>query len=306
MFSPSFPRPDIHGFPQIFHDCSLTLRLHAGPSMLFVRKQNTVTDPQTTGNNGKDTRTQLSISGYILIAHNQSRDRAMEFLLSPPPGIIYEHTMRIPCPAWFFAILLFTVGTVSGTPPEPALFLVTSARSQIGVTVSYDPEYRSISYPNGDVPQSTGVCTDVVIRAMRRLGFDLQKEVHEDMSRNFSQYPKLWGLKSTDKNIDHRRVPNRRTFMYRRGWAIPLSPKSSGKQDPGRYHPGDVVTWLLPGNLPHIGIVSDRKSPEGIPLIIHNIGAGTQEENCLFSFSITGHFRPKWSKTTTSTHTYHG
>ncbi len=207
--------------------------------------------------------------------------------------------MRIPCPVCLLACLLFAAGTVFGTSSEPSLQLVESARSQIGVTVSYDPEYRSIPYPNGDVQKETGVCTDVVIRAMRKMGLDLQQAVHEDMEKNFSKYPKLWGLKSTDKNIDHRRVPNLRTFMSRRGWAIPTPQKTSSQQEPDHYRPGDVVTWMLPGNLPHIGIVSDRKSPEGVPLVIHNIGRGTQEEDSLFSFPITGHFRPQWHATET-------
>ncbi len=163
------------------------------------------------------------------------------------------------------------------------------ARQQIGVTVEYDPAYVSLSYPGGDVPPDRGVCTDVVIRALRHLGFDLQKEVHQDMKKNFSAYPsrKNWGLKRPDKNIDHRRVPNLQTFFKRKGWSVPITDK------PQDYHPGDLVTCMLPGNLPHIMIVSDRKSAEGIPLVIHNIGAGTEEEDALFMFTITGHYRPQ-------------
>lgn len=171
--------------------------------------------------------------------------------------------------------------------------LPSLARQQIGVTTEYDPAYVSLSYPGGDVPQDRGVCTDVVIRAMRQLHFDLQKEVHEDMKKNFSAYPsrKNWGLKRTDKNIDHRRVPNLRTFFTRKGWSVPVS------QKPADYLPGDLVTCTVAGSLPHIMIVSDRKNKDGVPLIIHNIGNGTQEEDDLFTFPITGHYRPILPKT---------
>lgn len=161
------------------------------------------------------------------------------------------------------------------------------ARQQIGVTIHYDGAYEQIPYPGGDVPIVRGVCTDVVIRALRHLGFDLQKEVHEDMKAHFSAYPKLWGLKRPDKNIDHRRVPNLRTFFSRRGWSLPIS------NNPADYLPGDLVTCTVGGHLPHIMIVSDRKSPDGTPLMIHNIGAGAQEEDALFSYPLTGHYRPK-------------
>ena len=166
------------------------------------------------------------------------------------------------------------------------------ARKQIGVTIEYDSSYVSLKYPGGDVPMDRGVCTDVVIRAMRLLNFDLQKEVHEDMKQNFSAYPskKNWGLKKTDKNIDHRRVPNLITFFTRKGWKKPIT------NDANDYLPGDIVTCTVGGNLPHIMIVSDRKSEAGTPLIIHNIGEGTQEEDLLFDFPITGHFRPQISK----------
>ena len=167
--------------------------------------------------------------------------------------------------------------------------LPAHARAQIGVTVEYDPSYVSLKYPGGDVPQDRGVCTDVVIRAMRQLGFDLQKEVHEDMKKNFSAYPsrKNWGLKRTDRNIDHRRVPNLQTFFKRKGWSRPVT------QNPADYKPGDIVTCLLGNTLPHIMIVSDRKNEQGVPLIIHNIGAGTQEEDDLFTYTLTGHYRPQ-------------
>lgn len=179
----------------------------------------------------------------------------------------------------------------------PALFAVCTAhtlpehaREQIGVTVTYDPAYVSLSYPGGDVAQDRGVCTDVVIRAMRRKGLDLQKAVHEDMKANFARYPRQWGLKRPDKNIDHRRVPNLMTFMSRRGWSLPVT------KNPADYQPGDIITCTVPPNLPHIAIVSDRKNAEGTPLIIHNIGSGTQEEDMLFTFPLTGHYRPAWGK----------
>lgn len=159
------------------------------------------------------------------------------------------------------------------------------ARRQIGVTVEYDPAYVCLEYPGGDVPEERGVCTDVVIRALRLLNFDLQKEVHEDMKRHFSAYPGRWGLKGPDKNIDHRRVPNLQTFFKRRGWQLPVT------QTAADYKPGDLVTCLLGDYLPHIMIVSDRKNEAGTPLIIHNIGAGTEEEDCLFAFPMTGHYR---------------
>lgn len=165
--------------------------------------------------------------------------------------------------------------------------LPAAARKQIGVTVEYDGAYESIPYPGGDVPISRGVCTDVVIRALRALGFDLQKAVHEDMKPHFSVYPKNWGLKRPDTNIDHRRVPNLYTFFTRRGWALPIT------NNPADYLPGDLVICTVAGNLPHIMIVSDMKNDQGEPLIIHNIGMGTQEEEGLFAFPITGHFRPQ-------------
>lgn len=165
---------------------------------------------------------------------------------------------------------------------NPPHKLVQSARDQIGKTVRYDPAYTALAYPMGDVPMEKGVCTDVVIRALREQNMDLQQLVHQDMKRNFSAYPKRWGLKRTDTNIDHRRVPNLITFFTRQGWAV------KQKND---FRAGDIVTWELNGNrLPHIGIVSDKKIGD-IPLIIHNIGSGTQEEDLLFKHTITGHFR---------------
>ena len=179
-------------------------------------------------------------------------------------------------------IALLVCPTVWGDARLPAI-----ARKQIGVTVEYDGSYERIPYPGGDVPISRGVCTDVVIRALRALGLDLQKAVHEDMKSHFSDYPQNWGLKRPDTNIDHRRVPNLCTFFTRRGWALPIT------DNPADYLPGDLVTCTVGGNLPHIMIVSDAKNSRDEPLIIHNIGMGTQEEDNLFSFPITGHFRPQ-------------
>lgn len=168
--------------------------------------------------------------------------------------------------------------------------IVTSARKQVGVTVSYDPAYVRLDYPGGDVPKDRGVCTDVLIRALRdALAADLQKLVHEDMKAHFSVYPKNWGLSRPDKNIDHRRVPNLRTYMKRRGFELPL-PKDGHA---GVFQPGDIVTCTVPPNLPHVMIVSDKKTADGRPLVIHNIGSGAREEDQLGSFPITGHYRWK-------------
>ncbi len=152
--------------------------------------------------------------------------------------------------------------------------------------VTYDPSYFSIDYPNGDVPSDKGVCTDVVIRAYRKIGIDLQKEVHEDMKAHFEVYPKIWGLTRTDKNIDHRRVPNLMTFFSRKGTDKPIT------ANPEDYRPGDIVCWNLGGAVTHIGIVVDKKSKDGQRnLIVHNIGGGQVLEDCLFEFKIIGHYR---------------
>ncbi|ESU20889.1 hypothetical protein FCR2A7T_12090 [Flavobacterium cauense R2A-7] len=153
--------------------------------------------------------------------------------------------------------------------------------------VMYDPAYVSIKYPNGDVPKNKGVCTDVVIRAYRKLGIDLQKEVHEDMKANFSLYPNLkkWGLKTTDTNIDHRRVPNLEVFFGRKGQKLKIS------DNPKEYKTGELVTWMINDKLPHIGIITNKKSPDGKrPMIVHNVGAGQVLEDCLFDYTIVGHF----------------
>lgn len=165
--------------------------------------------------------------------------------------------------------------------------LIAAAKRQIGETVVYDPSYVGLSYPGGDVPRDRGVCTDVVIRAYRdAFGIDLQRLVHEDMKRDFAAYPDLWGLSRPDRNIDHRRVPNLERFFARAGALLEAS------SDPAAFRPADLVAQRLPGNLPHIAIISDRLAGDGeTPLVIHNIGAGTRLENRLFSFRHTGHFR---------------
>jgi uncharacterized protein YijF (DUF1287 family) len=152
--------------------------------------------------------------------------------------------------------------------------------------VEYDPTYVKLEYPNGDVPADKGVCTDVIIRAYRKFGIDLQKEVHTDMTSNFEMYPQNWGLQQPDKNIDHRRVPNLMTFFTRHGTVLTIS------QDPKDYQPGEIVCWRLGGGQTHIGIVSRQKSDDGKRyLIIHNIGAGQVLEDCLFNYKIIGHYR---------------
>ncbi len=164
--------------------------------------------------------------------------------------------------------------------------VIEAARSQIGRTVIYDGSYQRIAYPGGDVPMERGVCTDVLVRAMRAAGVDLQRLVHEDMTAHFGQYPHPWGLSRPDANIDHRRVPNLAVFFRRHGLSLPSA------RVPADYLPGDIVTWMLPSGYPHIGLVSDRWSEaRGRPLVIHNIGGGTQEEDVLFAYTITGHYR---------------
>jgi len=181
-----------------------------------------------------------------------------------------------------FMLALFNRAAVS----NEIIDFVRAARSQIGKTVIYDPSYQAIDYPNGDVSVERGVCTDVIIRALRdAYGYDLQKRIHEDMKVNFSTYPQIWGLSRPDKNIDHRRVPNLRVFFERQGWSLSLSRRVSD------YQAGDIVTCIVPPRLPHIMIVSDRMSKDKIPLVIHNIGSGTQEEDLLFAFEMTGHYR---------------
>ena len=182
-------------------------------------------------------------------------------------------------------LLFFSQGAYSQSFADR---LVDAAIDRTSHNVRYDGAYHSIGYPGGDVPSTIGVCTDVVIRTYRALGYDLQKLVHEDMQPNFAEYPskRIWGLSSTDRNIDHRRVPNLQVFFARKGKVLPIT------QNAKDYAPGDLVTWVLPGNLPHIGVVSDRVAPgSGNPMIVHNIGAGPQLQDMLFRYPIAGHYK---------------
>ena len=182
-------------------------------------------------------------------------------------------------------ILLLTLITPYTAPKDfyeklsDAAILITKDK------VEYDGTYFKIPYPNGDVPKGKGVCTDVVIRAYRKLGVDLQQKVHEDMKANFSKYPKNWGLRTTDRNIDHRRVPNLQAFFTRHGEVKPVTTNAKD------YKPGDIVTWMLMGNLPHIGIVVNRPSKKGNGyMVVHNVGSGQEIDDCLFDYTITGHY----------------
>ena len=166
--------------------------------------------------------------------------------------------------------------------------IVGAAHERTAHEIRYDGTYLAIDYPWGDVPKEIGVCTDVVIRSYRTLDTDLQRLVHEDMKANFAQYPsaRTWGLKRTDKNIDHRRVPNLQAFFKRHGQELPVTRNAND------YKPGNLVTWMLPGNLPHIGIVTEKTNlTTGNPMIVHNIGRGPELEDMLFSYKITGHYK---------------
>lgn len=165
---------------------------------------------------------------------------------------------------------------------------VKSAMQRTNFNVQYDGSYYAMSYPNGDVPENVGVCTDVVIRSYREIGTDLQQLVHEDMVSNYSAYPaqRIWGQNKPDTNIDHRRVPNLQVFFSRKGQVLPISDSAND------YKPAELVSWMLPGNLPHIGVVTDKISQKtGNPLIVHNIGSGPQIEDMLFKYKITGHYK---------------
>ncbi|MCF8379699.1 MAG: DUF1287 domain-containing protein [Bacteroidales bacterium] len=184
----------------------------------------------------------------------------------------------------FFICLLF-ISNFLYSQTEFQSRLSDSALSLTKQTVSYDPGYFQLDYPNGDVPADKGVCTDVIIRAYRKLGVDLQKEVHEDMMQNFDKYPNNWGLSKPDKNIDHRRVPNLMVYFSRFGEELPVTVKAED------YKPGDIVCWDLGKGITHIGIVVNRKSDDQKRyLIVHNIGGGQVLADCLFDFKIIGHF----------------
>lgn len=164
--------------------------------------------------------------------------------------------------------------------------VVDAARGQVDVTTIYDPAYVQLAYPGGDVPRERGVCTDVVIRAFRAAGVDLQQAVHEDMRRSFKAYPKRWGLSRPDPNIDHRRVPNLMVYFERQGKSVAIGSDST------EYLAGDLVTWDLGGGVPHIGVITADVDPaSNRRLIVHNIGQGARLEDVLFSWKITGHYR---------------
>ena len=182
-------------------------------------------------------------------------------------------------------LLLFSFDLYSSPFSEK---LVLAAVERTTHLVRYDGAYVSIGYPNGDVPDDVGVCTDVIIRTYRTLDIDLQKRIHEDMKASFKDYPsnRIWGMNKPDSNIDHRRVPNLQKYFERQGSSLPIS------NQPKDYKPADLVTWMLPGNLPHIGIVIDKiDQVSNNPIIVHNIGAGPEASDMLFSYKITGHYR---------------
>ncbi len=187
-----------------------------------------------------------------------------------------------------FLTLVFLLAAVAAQGQEGFYRrLADSALTLTSYRVTYDPAYYTIPYPGGDLPRDRGVCTDVVVRAYRKVGIDLQREVHEDMKAHFDLYPRNWGLRSTDRNIDHRRVPNLMTFFSRRGQVLEKSTR------PEEYAPGDIVCWNLGGGVTHIGLVAARKSSAEHPLVIHNIGGGQVVEDCLFAHRIIGHYRYK-------------
>lgn len=168
------------------------------------------------------------------------------------------------------------------TAPPRGSAIARAAAAQVGVTLVYDPSYRTLDYPGGDVPRDRGVCSDVVVRAFRTIGVDLQVAVHEDMRRHFAEYPQLWGLRGPDRNIDHRRVPNLMTFLTRSGKRLGAG---------ASYEPGDVLAWRLSNGLLHTGIVAEQRAPQGHRLVVHNIGGGAQLEDVLFAFEELGHYR---------------
>ncbi|MDR7192164.1 DUF1287 domain-containing protein [Luteimonas terrae] len=181
-----------------------------------------------------------------------------------------------------FATLLACLALQAAASPA----LVEAARAQVGVTIRYDPAYVRLAYPDGDVPIDRGVCTDVIVRGLRATGLDLQRAIHEDMRVRFAAYPRDWGARQPDRNIDHRRVPNQMRWFEHQGWQRPVGTR------PTDFAAGDIVAWRLRNGPLHIGIVSDRRSTDGTPLILHNIARGTREEDLLFQHTIIGHYRP--------------
>ncbi len=184
------------------------------------------------------------------------------------------------------ALLAMETQVHAAPPPTFQERFIAAAHERTQHSVAYDGRYLRLDYPGGDVPDTLGVCTDVIIRAYRAVGIDLQEAVHEDMREHFAAYPKIWGLSRPDPNIDHRRVPNLRTFFTRTGLSLPPS------NDPDDYLPGDLVTWSINNTLPHIGIIVERRSRDRKrPLIVHNVGRGPKLEDVLFAYPVTGHYR---------------
>jgi uncharacterized protein YijF (DUF1287 family) len=201
----------------------------------------------------------------ISVAACQRSERRNSLTVIPPP------TIAKPLPA--------------NASPQLKQF-IDAAIEQSKVTTGYDPSWVKIDYPNGDVPAETGVCSDVVVRAFRKAGIDLQKEVHEDMTHAWSDYPKKWAAKGTDTSIDHRRVLNLMTWFNRQGKSLPVT------EDRADYLPGDVVAWDLSDGLEHIGILTNVSSEaDQHYLIVHNIGAGARIEDVLLAWKIVGHYR---------------
>jgi len=195
-------------------------------------------------------------------------------------------------------VMLFVAASVSAMllfrEPAPrqaetiAQKIVRGARDEVRRGVTYDATYRDIRYPAGDVDRNHGACTDVVIRSLRAAGYDLQKLIHEDMKKNFRAYPRKYGLRAPDSNIDHRRVPNQQMFFTRFGKALPILTTGGAAVN---WRPGDIVTWKLTGGvLDHCGVVTDKIGANGLPMVVHNLSA-TAEEDCLTRWKITGHFR---------------
>lgn len=197
-------------------------------------------------------------------------------------------------PNWITSRLPFSPYPTTGVklienPKTTADRIVNGAKMQVIDGVHYDASYLSIPYPNGDVPKDQGACTDVIVRALRNAGYDLQKLIHEDMSAHFSLYPQKWHMSGPDSNIDHRRVPNHITFMRRFGRELPTSTSGPAAQT---WRAGDLVYWrLAPSSSTHCGIISNERNAQGLPLVIHNIGPTTRQEDCLTSWPIIGHFR---------------
>ena len=186
----------------------------------------------------------------------------------------------------FIVLACLFASTTAGAAGNADILI--AARSQVGVTVHYDPAYRSLKYPGGDVPADRGVCTDVVVRALRAArAVDLQRQVHEDLKANWDAYPHpwRWRLSKPDPHIDHRRVPNLMTYLRRAGYSVALTRAAAD------YLPGDIVAWDLGRGILHIGIVSDIVTVEGTPFVVHNIGSGAREEDILFRYTVIGHYR---------------